>query len=498
MPAMNRTRTRARHTLALAILLSLALIPAGRAAASASQLTIVQDDKEIVSSTSAHRALRLDELKALGIDVVKLRIDWRGVAPSPGSKKKPAGFSGEDSTKYPTGIWTNYDAALRAIAQRGLRPYVLLGGASPDWAGGKAGRGGRPDPAEFKRFVQAVGSRYSGTFSPSATDPLNALPRVDIWSVWNEPDLKGWITPQYSNGRPASPRIYRKLVYAAHDALAASGHGGDEQLIGELLPFARSGHTDNKIRPLEFLRELACVDRSYKAYKGTAAKDRGCTDFKPLPGTGIAHHPYTLSGGPDVGNSNHDDVSIGELGRMVSALDTLSSRHRLESSRMPIWISEFGFQTNPPDQYAADIKKVPAFLGQSEWLAYRNPRVAAYSQYPLVDDSLKAGSFQSGIRASDGKKKKGVYDAFRLPLFVQRRSDKVVEVFGGVRAGAPGDTVTIESRLGGGEFKKLSGGTVQLGSQGYFDRVFTVSRASERQYRFKYAGGKSRSARVHG
>jgi hypothetical protein len=484
--------------LAPAVILALALLPTARAAASASQLTIVQDDKEIVGSTSAHRGLRLDELKGLGVDVVKIRIDWRGVAPSPRADRKPHGFSGEDSREYPAGIWTNYDGALRAIVARGLRPYVLLGGASPDWAGGKKGRGGRPDAAEFRRFVQAVGSRYSGTFSPSAMDPLNTLPRVDIWSFWNEPDLKGWITPQYSHGRPASPRIYRRLVYAAHDALAESGHGGDEQLIGELIPFARSGHTKNKIRPLEFLRELACVDRGYHAFNGKAAKDRGCTDFKPLPGTGLADHPYTLSGGPDVGNPNRDDVSIGELGRAIDVLDKLSRRHRLESGRMPLWVSEFGIQTNPPDQYAADIKRVPGYLGQAEWLAYRNPRVASYAQYPFVDDPLHSGSFQSGVRTSDGKKKRGVYHAFRFPLFVQRRSDNVVEVFGGVRSGTPGEKVTIESRPRGGEYKKLSGGTVQLGSQGYFDRVLTVSNATKRQYRFRYSGAKSRGANVHG
>jgi hypothetical protein len=484
--------------LPLAVLLALAVLPAGRAAASASQLTIVQDDKELVASSSAHRGLRLDELKALGVDVVKIRIDWRGVAPSPRADKKPQGFSGEDSREYPAGIWTNYDGALRAIVARGLRPFVLLGGASPDWAGGRKGRGGRPDAGEFRRFVQAVGSRYSGTFGPSAMDPLDTLPRVDIWSFWNEPDLDGWITPQYAHGRPASPKIYRKLVYAAHDALAASGHGGDEQLIGELIPFAHSGHTKNKIRPLEFLRELACVDGSYHAYKGSAAKARGCDKFTPLPGTGVADHPYTLSGGPDVGNPNHDDVSIGELGRMVDALDKLSRRGRLESTRMPVWVSEFGFQTNPPDQYAADIKRVPGFLGQAEWLTYRNPRVASYAQYPLVDDAGRRGSFQSGLRTSDGKKKRFVYDAFRFPLFVQRRSNSVVEVFGGVRAGTPGEKVTIESRPHGGKYKKLSGGTVQLGAQGYFDRVFTLSNAASRQYRFRYSGAKSRGANVHG
>jgi hypothetical protein len=165
---------------------------------------------------------------------------------------------------------------------------------------------------------------------------------------------------------------------------------------------------------------------------------------------------------------------------------------------MPLWVSEFGFQTNPPDQYAADIKRVPGYLGQAEWLAYRNPRVASYAQYPFVDDRLHGGSFQSGLRTSDGKKKRGVYHAFQLPLFVQRRSDNVVEVFGGVRAAAPGEKVTIESRKRGGEYKKLSGGTVQLGAQGYFDRVFTLSNAATRQYRFRYAGAKSRGANVHG
>ena len=95
------------------------------------------------------------------------------------------------------------------------------------------------------------------------------------------------------------------------------------------------------------------------------------------------------------------------------------------------------------------------------------------------------------------KKKHGVYPAFRLPLFVQERSGSVVEVFGGIRTGAPGQQVTIESQLGHGKWKPVSGGTVALNSQGYFDRVVSLSKASKRHYRFTFAGGKSRSASVH-
>ena len=482
----------ALRTIPLVVLAALALLPAARAAASASQVTIMEDDKQLVVGSAAHRGAILDEMKSLGADIVKLRVDWRSVAPSPKSKTKPAGFTGDDSSQYPSGVWTNYDELIKAIVARGLRPYVMLGGASPNWGGGTGGRGGHPNPTEFKRFAQAVGSRYSG----------GSLPRVDLWSDWNEPDLKGWISPQYSsNGDPVSPRIYRALVYAAHDGLAASGHGGDQLLIGELQPGSQSGKANNKVSPIRFLREMACVDSNYHPFTGSAVKKHGCQGFKKLPGTGLAYHPYTFAGGPDVAMPNADDASIGQLNRVVSALDKITKAHRLQATRMPLWITEFGIQTNPPDQYAPPIKKVPGYLGESEWLAYRNPRVASYSQYPLLDDPIggnNGGGFQSGLRTSSGKAKPGVYKAFKLPFFVQRRSDKVVEIFGGVRASTPGQKVTIESRIGtSGQFKAISGGTVQLNSQGYFDRVVQISRAMDRTYRFKYSGGTSRGAGVH-
>jgi hypothetical protein len=288
---------------------------------------------------------------------------------------------------------------------------------------------------------------------------------------------------------------------AAAGGLAASGHGSDQLLVGELLPFTRTArNSSKKTRPLAFLRELACLDSHYRPFRGSAATKRGCKGFKSLPGTGLAYHPYTLAGGPDVRTADPNDASIADLDRVTNALDKLSHRGRLKSSRMPVWVSEFGFQTNPPDHYASAIKRVPGFMGQSEWLAYRNPRVASYAQYPLVDDAIdKSGSgFQSGLRRRNGKKKPGVYKAFQLPLFVEKRTAKVVEIFGGVRAGGAGDKVTIESRVGHkGNFKTL--GKVELGSQGYFDRVFTISKADERQYRFRLSGGgKSRTATAHG
>ena len=239
-----------------------------------------------------------------------------------------------------------------------------LGGTAPNWSTPGKSSVDRPSASQFGKFVQAVGTRF---------------PTVDIWSGWNEPNLSAWLSPQVKGGVPQAPRIYRGLVNSAFSGLKASGHGSNEFLFGELLPFTRSAQwSSKKIRPLDFLREMACVDSHYRPFKGKAAKKRGCTGFKALPGTGLAYHPYTLAGGPNVRTPNKNDASIRDLGRITSVLNKLKSKHRIQRRSMPIWITEFGFQNPPagplrePDQEGARVH------GPAEFIAFKNRRVATY------------------------------------------------------------------------------------------------------------------------
>ena len=487
LPSSRLPRRAAPIALALALAAALLAALAPHAAASPTQLSIMQDESELLRGGADLRNKRLDEFRALGVDVVKVRAEWRAIAPAGSSK--PDGFNAADPSQYPSENWRPYDELVRGSADRGMRVLFMLGGRAPEWADGRLG----PNAAEFGQFVQAIGTRYSG--SSSYADALGGagLPRVDLWSVWNEPNLDPWIEKQYSGSVPYSPRIYRGLVFAARDGLASSGHGADQMLIGELLPFARTSRSRDRVRPLEFLRELACVDRRFRAYRGSAARKRGCEGFRAIPGTGLAYHPYTLRGGPNVSQANRDDASIGQLSRITSTLDKLSKRRRLESGRMPLWLTEFGFQSNPPDRFQTPISQIPDFLGQSEWIAYRNSRVASYAQYPYVDDPSLAG-FQSGLFFNNGEPKKSVLAAYRMPLFVDRRSSKTVTVFGGVRP-ASGGTVTVESRLGRrGKWRAL--GTVPLNASGYFQRVFRVSSPTKRYYRFAAGEERTRIARA--
>src|SRR3954469_19969979 len=87
-----------------AVLLTAALVPASAtpAAASPTQASILQDDPQLLYVSSSHRNKRLNEIRSLGVDVVKVRVRWRDLAPT----KRPSGFNGADPNSYD---WTPYD-----------------------------------------------------------------------------------------------------------------------------------------------------------------------------------------------------------------------------------------------------------------------------------------------------------------------------------------------------------------------------------------------------
>jgi hypothetical protein len=442
-----------------------ALVPAAPARANSTQASLMQDDPQLIYTSSSHRTKRLNELQSLGIDIVKVRVNWRFIAP----RKRPSHFNGADPTAYGP-AWQPYDEIVSGAEARGMEVMFQLGTAAPDWATPGKSAVRSPNPAEFGKFVEAVGTRY---------------PSVHLYSVWNEPNLVSWLSPQFNGKVPASPRIYRGLLNAAYGGMQRSGHGGDQLLVGELLPFSRSSRNSNKkIRPIAFLRELACVDSHYRPFRGSTARKRGCSGFKSIPGTGLAYHPYTLAGGPNVKTPNKDDASIRDLGRLKTAISRLRGHHRIRSY-WPIWITEFGFQSRPPDPYATPLGKIPGFMGEAEWLAYKNPRVRTFAQYPLVDDPGRIDGFQSGLRFHNGKAKRGVYAAFQKPFFA-RYSGSRVELFGGIRA-EPGARVTVQTK-NGRKAKWQTVRTVTLNSRGYFDIRAKLSRASKRYFRFFAAG----------
>src|SRR3954447_11426229 len=210
-----------RRTLLIALLAVLAIVPA-QAQASRSQQSVFEDETSLLYSGPDRRDQTLDELRDLGVDVIRANVIWNRYAPSPGSKSKPS-FDASDPNAY---ALRELDALVDGANARGMAVLLTPTGPGPAWAsscGGSAAarRICSPKPAEFGQFVTALGRRY---------------PTVTRWSMWNEPNQGGWLTPQWKkSGRthiPAAPTIYRNLVRAATAVLQASGHAGDQILLG--------------------------------------------------------------------------------------------------------------------------------------------------------------------------------------------------------------------------------------------------------------------------
>ena len=451
----------------LAVALLALALPA-TASAKRSQFTIFQATREVRSADPAVRGRALDEIRALGVRWLRVNLYWQDVVPEVDAASVPD-FDETDPDAYPG--WGLYDGILEDARKRGMRVLLTVTGPGPRWATrSREDRVTRPSPARFERFVTAVGRRYGE--------------QVDYWSVWNEPNHPDFLAPQYSRGRAYSPRLYRQLFRAARDGLERSGNERDRVLMGETAPRGNS----NVVHPLAFVRGSLCLTSSYR-------KRRGCGS---LDVDGWAHHPYTTSKGPWFVSRQRDDVTIGSLSRLTKALDRARRVHAVRK-RVDLYLTEFGVQSEPDPFSGVSEARQAEYRSIGELMAYRNPRVRAFSQYLLRDDLpragrayLRYGGFESGLRHSGGQAK-WAYDGFRLPLVAERGSR--TRLWGLVRPADGATSVRIEYRnRGSSEWRTLK--RDRTDSRGYW--ATTTSYRSGRSYRVRweeFAGPPTRAYR---
>jgi hypothetical protein len=423
-----------------------ALLVTAPANASRVQRSIFEDDQTLVLSSPTIRERTLDDLATLGVDTVHSLVFWNQVTPSPLSTHRPAGFDGSNPAAYPANLWNRYDGLVRGAQARGMDLLLSPSSPMPAWASGckaslKVRKVCRPNPTQFKRFVQALGTRYSGSYADE-NEGGGVLPRVSRWSIWNEPNQGGWLQPQATKRGALAPALYRQLVRAAILGLRASGHGSDEILFGETAPIGRSSGpaASRPTPPGVFLRDMLCIDSRGRALRRRSLDCGG--GFARLPVTGIAHHPYTRGGSqPPTSRSSSEEITISSISRLKAILRQAAAKRRIPK-RLPIQYTEFGFQTNPPDGlFGVSLAKQAAWINESDFIAWHDPSVRAVAQYEMRDEASLAG-FQTGLRFLDGRLKPS-WAAYRLPLWVARRGSKLL-VWGQLRPAADGAVEQVD------------------------------------------------------
>ena len=236
--------------------------------------------------------------------------------------------------------------------------------------------------SDLEDFAFAAAVRYAGDFI--RTDGVE-LPPVRLWTAWNEPNLPIGLVPQWNAaGRWViqSAVDYARICNAVVDGIHGTLIPGERVACGETAPRGNNAPTSSRptTSPLAFLR---------------AMKKAGATGFDAY-----SHHPYPSSQSetPTTRTQARTAVSFGNLDVMISAVTQLYGPK-------PIWLDEYGYQTNPPDRtLGVTLAAQARYLTQSVKIARANPRITMLLWFLLCDEHRLNG-WQSGLETAAGVRK---------------------------------------------------------------------------------------------
>ena len=322
--------------------------------------------------------------KALHVGVLRVSLYWGG--PLGVAKNRPFKASDPRDAGY---NWTLYDRTAFYAAKYGIKLLFSITG-TPRWANG--GQSSNRPPLDFRYlrgFAYAAAARYSGTY---VGDDGRTLPAVRLWTAWNEPNNPTYLRPQFvkQGGKwvVASAAAYAKICNAVYEGVHATLFKGERVACGVTAPRGNNNPVSSRpsVSPVAFL---------------TAAKKAGMKTFDAY-----AHNPYY--GGPaETPTTRPPGTRSGGLPTAITLANInvlIAAVGHLYGPR-PIWITEYGYQTDPPDPVAGvSWAKQALYLTQAFAVARANPRIALMLWFLVRDEPSLAG-WQSGLMTVDGTKK---------------------------------------------------------------------------------------------
>jgi hypothetical protein len=364
-----------RKVLVRSALVGAALIAAGTAGGSvaATKATTVpgpvllgfQDDSTFRWGPA--REDMLDRTAKAGTAIIRTNVYWWQVAP-----KRPANARNPFDPSY---HFDDLDQLIRDSQQRGITVLLTIWG-TPAWANKGLGKNRLPTKlADLTNFAYALASRYSGR--------TPGYPYVGYYSVWNEPNLNQFLAPQFNAaGKAVAPANYARLYKAGYAGIKA-GNSGAKVGIGETSPRGHDRPTTDGTQPSEspggFAQKLSLV--------------------KGLKFDAWAHHPYpTQPGLPPTQQSRWPNVTLAQLPQFETSLDKWFKRKNI-----PIWVTEYAYQTKPPGTLGVTVAKQAAYLTQALVKLEKDPRVQMIIWFTFRD--TVTNPWKSGLLTTAGAAK---------------------------------------------------------------------------------------------
>jgi hypothetical protein len=146
-----------------------------------------------------------------------------------------------------------------------------------------------------------------------------------------------------------------------------------------------------------------------------------------------AHNPYPLR--PGETPSGHGCRFCPTI--TMATLPKLLILVRRNFGPKPVWLTEYGYQTNPPDMFlGVPPRRQATLLSLAAMRAWRLRRVTMLIQY-LYRDEPELSRFQTGLVYIDNVPKASL-NGFKLPFAEMGRRGVVTRLWGQIRDGRPG------------------------------------------------------------
>jgi hypothetical protein len=338
----------------------------------------IYDDAEAFGHPTRGFAL----FKRLHLPILRVSLHWGG--PLGVARRRPEDAADPNDPAY---NWGPFDQMMIRAADAGIKVMATIVG-TPRWAnGGKALYVPPRDISDLRKFSFSAATRYSGDFVPEgAADPLPAL---RLYVAWLEPNNPVFLRPQFRKvGKRyvvQSAITYARICNAIYAGVHSTKIRGEKVACGGTAPRGnnRARSSRPSVSPLIFLKALSRTGARFDAY---------------------AHNPYygNPSEAPGTKPPAGTAVTMGNIG------DLLRDLKRYYGPSKHLWITEYGYQTKPPDPlFGVSWAKQATYLQQAYQIVRRTPRIDVMIWFLLRDEPRKAGrdGWQSGLMTIRGQRK---------------------------------------------------------------------------------------------
>jgi hypothetical protein len=325
-------------------------------------------------------------LKTLKTQMIRVNLVWGG--PNGVARRRPVNPMNSNDPAYD---WAVYDRTVRYASQYGIKVVFSIVG-TPPWANSAAGLNVVPRRIlDLERFATAAARRYSGSWRDRAGQ---VVPPVRYWLAWNEPNNPLFLRPQYRRVRGKlvvqSAIDYAKICNAVVKGVRKTTIGASKVACGVTGPRGNNNPSSARpaLSPLPFLR---------------AMKKAGAKGFDAY-----AHHPYygkrqetpSTPPPPGIHGNAPTAITLGNINVLVREVTRLYGNKR-------IWITEYGYQTNPPDRvFGVTFANQAKYMTQAYGIARRHPRIDMFLWFLLKDERRAvAAGWQSGLLTDTGRRK---------------------------------------------------------------------------------------------